>query len=210
MRRGSASMMLEYWKRPDATAEKFHGDWLITGDRGVWEGDYLRFVGREDDVITSGRVSHRSCRDRRLPADPPCRRNRRRGRQARSQLRTEIVKAYVVLKPGFAPASEKELQDWVKDRLAHYSYPREIAFLDALPMTVTGKVIRKELKARAAGEVSGLKQPASCRIIPASVFALGMVLRSPAADTVKSTLDVAATWFSIRVHGTCPGCCKSP
>ena len=66
-------------------------------------------------------------------------------------LRTEIVKAYVVLKPG-ATASGKALQDYVKDRLASYSYPREIAFLDALPMTVTGKVIRKELKRRAAAE----------------------------------------------------------
>ena len=66
-------------------------------------------------------------------------------------MRTEIVKAYVVLKDG-AAATEKELHDYVKNRLAHYSYPREIAFLDALPMTVTGKVIRKELKARAAGE----------------------------------------------------------
>ena len=66
-------------------------------------------------------------------------------------VRTEIVKAYVVLKPG-AAATAEELQGWVKDRLAAYSYPREVAFLDALPMTVTGKVIRKELKARAASE----------------------------------------------------------
>ena len=67
-------------------------------------------------------------------------------------LRTEIVKAYVVLTVG-AEVSEQELQDYVKERLAHYSYPREVAFLDELPMTVTGKVIRKELKARAAQEV---------------------------------------------------------
>ena len=66
-------------------------------------------------------------------------------------LRTEIVKAYVVLKPG-AKVTQEVLQKWVQDRLASYSYPREIEFLDALPMTVTGKVIRKELKARAAQE----------------------------------------------------------
>jgi len=71
-------------------------------------------------------------------------------------LRTEIVKAYVVLKPAFAAteALAEELKAHVKNRLASYSYPREIAFLDALPMTVTGKVIRKELKARAAAEAS--------------------------------------------------------
>jgi acetyl-CoA synthetase len=66
-------------------------------------------------------------------------------------LRTEIVKAYVVLKEG-VNASVTDLQSWVKDRLASYSYPREIEFLTDLPMTVTGKVIRKELKARAAQE----------------------------------------------------------
>ena len=57
-------------------------------------------------------------------------------------LRTEIVKAYVVLKDGVAPSDmlAEELQSWVKERLASYSYPREIGFLDALPMTVTGKV----------------------------------------------------------------------
>ena len=53
-----------------------------------------------------------------------------------------------------APSLKKDLQDYVKSRLAKYSYPREVEFLDALPMTVTGKVIRKELKARAAGEDS--------------------------------------------------------
>ncbi|MFO7770468.1 MAG: AMP-dependent synthetase, partial [Roseovarius gahaiensis] len=69
-------------------------------------------------------------------------------------LRTEIVKAYVVPKPGFAAtdALAHDLQDFVKARLASYSYPREIAFVEALPMTVTGKVIRKDLKARAVAE----------------------------------------------------------
>ena len=66
-------------------------------------------------------------------------------------LRTEIVKAYVVLKAG-ADTGAEELQAWVKERLASYSYPREISFVDALPMTVTGKVIRKDLRARAAAE----------------------------------------------------------
>mgnify|MGYP000281866267 CR=1 FL=1 len=53
VRRGSASMMLEYWNNPQATAEKFRGDWLLTGDRGVIEDGFIRFVGREDEVITS-------------------------------------------------------------------------------------------------------------------------------------------------------------
>lgn len=151
VRRGSASMMLEYWNKPDETAEKFRGDWLITGDRGVWDGDYLRFVGREDDVITSAgyRIGPAEIEDC-LLTHPAVATVGVVGKP--DPLRTEIVKAYVVLKDG-AEASADELQAFVKERLASYSYPREIAFLEALPMTVTGKVIRKELKARAAGEV---------------------------------------------------------
>ncbi|MEQ6203649.1 AMP-binding protein [Sulfitobacter sp. HNIBRBA2951] len=150
VKRGAASMMLGYWNRPEETAAKYRGDWMLTGDRGVWEGDFLRFVGREDDVITSSgyRIGPAEIEDCLLthPAvatvgvvGKPC------------GLRTEIVKAYVVVKDG-GQVSASELQDWVKERLASYSYPREIEFLEALPMTVTGKVIRRELKARAAAE----------------------------------------------------------
>lgn len=153
VRRGSASMMLRYWNRPEATAEKFIGDWLITGDRGIWDGDYLRFVGREDDVITSAgyRIGPAEIEDC-LLTHPGVATVGVVGKP--DALRTEVVKAYVVRKDG-ADVGEVELQNWVKERLASYSYPREIAFLDALPMTVTGKVIRKDLKARAAAEGAG-------------------------------------------------------
>ena len=150
VKRGAASMMLEYWNKPEASAEKFRGDWLVTGDRGVMEGDFIRFLGREDDVISSGGyrigpaeiedclMTHSAVATVGVVGKPDA-------------LRHEIVKAYVVLKDG-AEASAEELQTWVKTRLASYSYPREVEFLEALPMTVTGKVIRKELKARAAEE----------------------------------------------------------
>lgn len=151
--RGSASMLLEYWNRPEATAEKFRGDWLVMGDRGIWEGDYLRFVGREDDVITSAgyRIGPAEIEDC-LLTHPDVATVGVVGKP--DPLRTEIVKAYVVLKPG-AKGDAAALQVWVKERLAGYSYPREIAFLEALPMTVTGKVIRRELKALAAQEDIG-------------------------------------------------------
>lgn len=150
VRRGSAAMMLEYWRRPEATAEKFRGDWMLTGDRGRWEDGFLRFVGREDDVITSAgyRIGPAEIEDC-LLTHPGVATVGVVGKP--DPLRTEIVKAYVVAKPGAAPRAE-ELQEWVRERLASYSYPREITFVDALPMTVTGKVIRKELKARAAAE----------------------------------------------------------
>jgi len=155
IKRGAASMMLEYWNRPEATAEKFHGDWMLTGDRGIWDGDFLRFVGREDDVITSagyrigpseiedGLLKHPAVATVGVVGKPDA-------------LRTEIVKAYVVLKPDFAAsdALARELQDFAKARIAKHAYPREIGFLDELPMTVTGKVIRKVLKARAAEELA--------------------------------------------------------
>ncbi len=151
IRRGSASMLLEYWNRPEETAQKFRDDWLITGDRGVWEGDYLRFVGRDDDVITSAgyRIGPAEIEDC-LLTHPAVATVGVVGKP--DPLRTEIVKAYVVLKPE-AEATSEELQDWVKDRLAQYSYPREVEFLEELPMTVTGKVIRKELKRRAKLEL---------------------------------------------------------
>jgi len=155
IRRGSAAMMLEYWNRPEATAEKFRGEWMLTGDRGLWEDGYLRFMGREDDVITSAgyRIGPAEIEDC-LLTHPAVATAGVVGKA--DSLRTEIVKAYVVLKPAFAAteALAEELKAHVKNRLASYSYPREIAFLDALPMTVTGKVIRKELKARAAAEAS--------------------------------------------------------
>ncbi|ASM72686.1 MULTISPECIES: AMP-binding protein [Roseobacteraceae] len=150
IRRGAPSMMLGYWQRAQATAEKFHGDWMLTGDRGLWEGDYLRFVGREDDVITSSgyRIGPAEIEDC-LMTHPDVATVGVVGKP--DPMRTEIVKAYVVLKDG-ATATEQTLQDYVKARLAQYSYPREIAFLDALPMTVTGKVIRKALRAQAVAE----------------------------------------------------------
>jgi acetyl-CoA synthetase len=143
-------MMLGYWNRPDETAAKFRGDWMLTGDRGIWEGEFLRFVGREDDVITSSgyRIGPAEIEDC-LMTHPDVATVGVVGKP--DALRTEIVKAYVVPKAGSDP-SVSLLQAWVKERLASYSYPREIEFVEALPMTVTGKVIRRELKARAMSE----------------------------------------------------------
>jgi len=148
--RGSASMMLEYFNKPRETAEKCRGGWMLTGDRGVMEDGYVRFLGREDDVITSAgyRIGPAEIEDC-LLTHPDVATVGVVGKPDR--LRTEVVKAYVVLRPG-AETRAEDLRSWVKERLASYSYPREISFVDSLPMTVTGKVIRKELKARAASE----------------------------------------------------------
>ena len=150
VRRGAPSMMLRYWQNPEATAEKFRGDWMLTGDRGQQDGDFIRFIGREDDVITSAgyRIGPAEIEDC-LLTHPDVATVGVVGKP--DPLRTEIVKAYVVPKPGAQPDA-KALQTYVRDRLAAHAYPREIEFVDALPMTVTGKVIRKALKSRAVAE----------------------------------------------------------
>lgn len=150
VRRGAPSMMLGYWRRPEDTAAKFRGNWMLTGDRGVRVGGDIRFVGRDDDVITSAgyRIGPAEIEDC-LMTHPDVATVGVVGKP--DALRTQIVKAYVVRRAG-ADVTAAALQDFVRKRLASYSYPREITFVDALPMTVTGKVIRKELKARAAAE----------------------------------------------------------
>jgi acetyl-CoA synthetase len=155
IRKGSPVMMLRYWNRPNATAAKFRGDWLLTGDRGVAEDGFIRFVGRDDDVITSSgyRIGPAEIEDC-LIKHPAVATVGVVGKP--DPQRTEIVKAYVVLAEGY-PASEKirnDLQDHVRTHLAAYEYPREITFMDSLPMTVTGKIIRKDLRARAVAESS--------------------------------------------------------
>lgn len=163
VRRGAGSMMLQYWNRPEDTAEKFRNDWLVTGDRGVIEDGYLRFVGRDDDVITSAgyRIGPSEIEDC-LLKHPAVAQVGVIGKP--DQIRTERVKAYIVLRDGFEPTPDlaSELQSHAKRLGAAHSYPREIAFLDALPMTVTGKVMRRELRAMATRE-SDLDQPSDER-----------------------------------------------
>jgi len=154
VKRGSASMMLEYWNNEEATREKFRGDWLLTGDRGIREGEFIRFIGRDDDVISSSgyRIGPAEIEDCLLKHEAVA----SVGVIGKpDKTRNEIVKAYVVLRDVFAPCDElmASLKTHVKTTLAAYEYPREIEFVESLPMTVTGKIIRKELKARAAAEL---------------------------------------------------------
>ncbi len=116
------------------------------------DGDgWIRFVGRDDDVITSSgyRIGPGEIEDC-LIKHPAVAMAGVIGKP--DAQRTEIVKAYIILKQDVEPsdALAKEIADFVKIRLAAHEYPREIEFVDALPMTTTGKVIRRELRARAA------------------------------------------------------------
>lgn len=150
VRRPDPVMFLGYWNKPEATEKKFIGDWMTTGDQGVMDGEgYVRFFGRDDDVITSAgyRIGPGEIEDC-LVKHPAVALAAAVGKP--DPLRTEIVKAFIVLKPGFAPGREleAEIARFVRERLSAHEYPREIAFLDELPMTTTGKVIRRLLRDR--------------------------------------------------------------
>ncbi|KAB2884008.1 MAG: AMP-binding protein [Pseudorhodoplanes sp.] len=151
VKRPDPVMFIEYWGRPQATRDKFIGDWMTTGDQGMVDDDgYFHFVGRDDDVITSSgyRIGPGEIEDC-LIRHPAVSLAAVVGKP--DPVRTEIVKAFVVLKPGQAPNDTlaAELQDFVRTRLAAHEYPREVAFIDQRPMTTTGKIIRRLLRERA-------------------------------------------------------------
>jgi acetyl-CoA synthetase len=151
IRRPDPVMFLEYWNNPAATAQKFAGEWLLTGDLGRQDGEgYFWYVGREDDVITSGgyRIGPGEIEECLLkhPAvalaaavgvpDP---------------VRTEVVGAFVVLREGYTPSASlaAELQDFVRKRLGAHEYPRIVRFERELPLTATGKIMRRVLREKA-------------------------------------------------------------
>ncbi|OFV98251.1 MAG: acyl-CoA synthetase [Acidobacteria bacterium RIFCSPLOWO2_12_FULL_54_10] len=142
----------EYLAAPDLNATAFRGDWYITGDRAVRDSEgYLWFVGRADDVIItagyrvgpfeveSALIEHPAVVEAAAVAKPEA-------------IRGHIIKAYVVLAPDYKPSEElvRELQEHVKSLTAPYKYPREIEFLKELPKTISGKILRRELRDRAA------------------------------------------------------------
>ena len=139
-----------YWRNPEANARSFRGDWYYTGDRSTRDDEgYFRFVGRKDDVIISAAyrigpfevesalVGHESVAEAAVVGKA-------------DEIRGEIVKAFVVLAPGFRATDDLagRLQEHVRSVTAPYKYPREVEFLDDLPKTISGKILRAELRAR--------------------------------------------------------------
>jgi acetyl-CoA synthetase len=146
-------MMLEYHNNPQATKEKYADGWLITGDLGVMDEDgYFWFKGRKDDVITSRgyRIGPSEIEDVLIshPAvaiaavigvpDPEL---------------TEKIKAYIIPAQDFTESEDliTELKQIVRNRLAHHEVPHFFEFVDELPMTATGKIMRRELRDRSTG-----------------------------------------------------------
>jgi acetyl-CoA synthetase len=145
---GDPVAFLGYWRDEEGTAAKVRDGWLHTGDLAEVDGDgNYRSIGRVDDLISSG--GHRigpgeieEC----LIRHPAVAIAAVIG--APDPLRGEVVKAFVVTAPGAAGSDElvAELQALVRTRLAPYEVPREIAFVEELPLTVTGKIRRAELR----------------------------------------------------------------
>ncbi len=149
-RRPDPVMLLEYWNNPVATRDKFAGDWLLTGDLGVRDEDgYFWYRSRADDVITSAgyRIGPGEIEEA-LLRHPAVRLAAAIG--VPDAVRTESIKAFLVLAEDRQPtdALAQEIREFVKTRLARHEYPRDIEFVDSLPTTTTGKIMRRELRER--------------------------------------------------------------
>ena len=143
---------IEYFGNRESTRSKFTGDWCRTGDVAVAdEGGYLWYQGRADDMfkaagyrigpseIENCLVRHPAVANAAVVPSP-------------DETRGNVVKAFIVLAAGYtpSPALEADIAQHVRQHLAPYEYPKEIEFIDALPMTTTGKVQRKVLREREA------------------------------------------------------------
>ena len=140
----------EYWKDEEAMKKAFRGDYYYTGDRGYKDEDgYFWFVGRDDDVIKSSgyRIGPFEVESALIehPAVAEC---AVVGAPDPKGIRGIVVKAVIVLAKGYKPseALTKELQDHVKKTTAPYKYPRIIEYVDELPKTISGKILRRELR----------------------------------------------------------------
>jgi len=157
LRPGWPSQIRTYWNNPDGYAAKFRGGWYICGDQASVDQDgYFWFVGRDDDVINTGGhlvgpfeiesalLEHPAVAESAAVAKP-------------DPVNMEVVKAFVTLKPGFAPSDDLDLEimNFIRKKLSPLAMPQDIEFVDSLPKTRSGKIIRRVLRAREFGEPVG-------------------------------------------------------
>lgn len=141
-------MFLRYWRRAEATRAKFAGPWMRTGDLGTIDEDgFVRFVARTDDVITSSgyRIGPGEIEDC-LAGHPAVALAAVVGLP--DALRTEVVSAFVVCADSAASGEElaQELRHYVGEHLGRHLAPRDVRFVDSLPRTATGKIMRRMLR----------------------------------------------------------------
>jgi acetyl-CoA synthetase len=151
------SRMRTYWNNEEAFRKKFRNAWYITGDRARIDKDgYYWFAGRDDDIINtaghlvspfeveSALLEHPAVAESAVVSKP-------------DPLNLEVVKAFVNLKPGFTASKDLDLEimNFVRKKLSPLAMPQEIEFVDSLPKTRSGKIMRRILHAREWGEEIG-------------------------------------------------------
>jgi len=154
---GWPSMMRTYWNNDEKFREKFINGWYLTGDRTrIDDEGYFWFIGRDDDVINTGGhlvspfevesalLEHPAVGESAVVAKP-------------DEIKMEVVKAFITLKPGFKPSSDLELEimNFIRKKLSSLAMPQEIEYMDKLPKTRSGKIMRRLLHAKEWGESIG-------------------------------------------------------
>jgi len=154
---GWPSMMRAYWRNEATYKNKFKNDWYLTGDRSSIDKDgYFWFIGRDDDVINtaghlvspfeveSALIEHEAVAESAVVSKP-------------DEINMEVVKAFVALKPGFKGDADLELNimNFIRKKLSPLAMPQEIEFVDSLPRTRSGKIMRRLLRATEWGEEIG-------------------------------------------------------
>jgi len=156
-RPGWPAMMRGYWKNQKKYQEKFVNGWYLTGDKAYIDNeDYFWFIGRDDDVINTGGhlvspfevesalLEHPGVAESAVVAKP-------------DEVNMEVVKAFITLKPGFTSSKDLELEimNFIRKKLSPMAMPQEIEFMDKLPRTRSGKIMRRLLHAKEWGEETG-------------------------------------------------------
>ncbi len=154
---GWPAMMRTYWNNDEMFRKKFENGWYLPGDRASLDSDgYFWFIGRDDDVINTGGhlvspfevesalLEHEAVSESAVVAKP-------------DDVNMEVVKAFVTLKPGYEPSSDLELKimNFIRKKLSPLAMPQEIEYMDTLPKTRSGKIMRRILHAREWGEEIG-------------------------------------------------------
>lgn len=156
-RPGWPAMMRTYWRNEETYKSKFKNNWYLSGDRSTVDKDgYFWFVGRDDDVINTGGhlvspfevesalLEHETVAESAVVSKP-------------DDINMEVVKAFVALKPGNEATADTELQimNFIRKKLSPLAMPQEIEFVDSLPKTRSGKIMRRLLHAKEWGEEIG-------------------------------------------------------
>jgi acetyl-CoA synthetase len=156
-RPGWPSMMRAYWNNEEKYREKFKNGWYLSGDKASIDKEgYFWFIGRDDDVINTGGhlvspfevesalLEHPAVGESAVVSKP-------------DEVNMEVVKAFITLKPGYnaCPDLELEIMNFVRKKLSSLAMPQEIEFIDKLPKTRSGKIMRRLLHAKEWGEEIG-------------------------------------------------------